>query len=59
LAGFALFWAALFLLGFGWEQKVTRALEHWWLQASPLVLAGVSGHHYTVDSFFWRRAAGL
>lgn len=56
--GFALFWLVLYGLGYGWEQKVTVALSHWWLMASSILLAAISAHHYTVDSFLWRRSVG-
>lgn len=57
-AGFILFWFCLFLLGYGYEQKLTTALNDYWLQASTVLLAGISVHHYTVDSFIWRRSVG-
>jgi hypothetical protein len=58
LAGFALFWLALYLLGFGWEQYITTGLEKWWLLASTILLSSISVHHYIVDSFIWRRTIG-
>jgi isoprenylcysteine carboxyl methyltransferase (ICMT) family protein YpbQ len=58
LVGFLVFWAVLYGLGFGWEQKITVALTHWWLMASSILLAAISIHHYTVDSFLWRRSVG-
>lgn len=58
LIGFLLFWLTLYLLGFGWEQYLTTALEHWWLIASTILLSSISVHHYIVDSFLWRRSVG-
>ncbi|MCA9062583.1 MAG: hypothetical protein KDA96_05975 [Planctomycetaceae bacterium] len=58
LAGFALFWLVLYLLGFGWEQYLTTALERWWVIASTILLSSISVHHYIVDSFLWRRSVG-
>lgn len=56
--GFALFWGCLFALGYGYEQKVTVALSSYWTQASAILLAAVSVHHYTVDTLIWRRSVG-
>ena len=59
IIGFTCFWIVLFLLGYGYEQKVTVALNSYWMQASTMLLAAVSAHHYTVDTFIWRRKAGI
>lgn len=58
LVGFTIFWFILYILGFGWEQKITMAMTQWWLLAPTILLAAVSVHHYTVDSFLWRRSVG-
>ena len=58
LIGFSIFWLTLYLLGFGWEQYLTTALEHWWIIASTILLSSISVHHYIVDSFLWRRSVG-
>jgi hypothetical protein len=58
LAGFLIFWAVLFFLGYGWEQHLTTSLQHWWLIASTILLSSISAHHYLVDSFIWRRSVG-
>jgi hypothetical protein len=56
--GFCLFWIALYFVGSTYENRVTVALNHFWLQASAVLLAAISAHHYTVDTFIWRRAVG-
>jgi hypothetical protein len=33
-------------------------MTQWWLMASSILLAAISVHHYTVDSFLWRRSVG-
>jgi hypothetical protein len=58
LVGFMIFWLVMFALGFGWEQKITVSLSHWWTMASTILLAAISVHHYVVDSFLWRRPVG-
>lgn len=58
LVGFLMFWLVMFVLGFGWEQKITISLNHWWTMASTILLAAISVHHYVVDSFLWRRPVG-
>ncbi|MCA9058149.1 MAG: hypothetical protein KDA85_06600 [Planctomycetaceae bacterium] len=58
LAGFGIFWLTLYLLGFGWEQYLTTAIERWWIIASTILLSSISVHHYVVDSFLWRRSVG-
>jgi hypothetical protein len=58
MVGFLIFWLVLYALGFGWEQKLTVAMTQWWLMASSILLAAISVHHYTVDSFLWRRSVG-
>lgn len=58
LVGFAAFWTFLFVLGYGYENHVTVALSSYWTQASAVLLAAISAHHYTIDSFIWRRSAG-
>ena len=58
ILGFAAFWSALFILGYGYEQKVTVALNNYWMEASTILLASVSAHHYFVDAFIWRKKTG-
>lgn len=58
LAGFALYWVALFALGYSYENHVTVSLTSYWTQASAILLAAISAHHYTVDTVIWRRSAG-
>jgi hypothetical protein len=58
LAGFSIFWLFLFALGYGYEQKLTVALTSYWTQASAILLGAISAHHYTVDTFIWRRKVG-
>lgn len=58
LLGFVAFWGALYLLGFGYEQHLTVLANQWWTKASSILLAAISVHHYTVDTFLWRRSAG-
>jgi len=58
ILGFAAFWSILFILGYGYEQKVTVALNNYWIEASTILLASVSAHHYFVDAFIWRKKTG-
>jgi hypothetical protein len=58
LVGFLMFWLALYVLGYGWEQYLTTAISNWWLIASTILLSSISVHHYIADSFLWRRSVG-
>ncbi len=56
--GFALFWTALYFIGYSYEAKFSVAMNTFWIQASAILLASISAHHYTVDTFLWRRKVG-
>jgi len=56
--GFILFWTVLYFIGFGYEGKFSVAMNAFWIPASAVLLSSISAHHYTVDTFLWRRSAG-
>jgi hypothetical protein len=59
LLGFMLFWAVLYLIAYGYEQNlVTWVSNVSWPQFGTVLMAGISVHHYIVDSFIWRRSVG-
>ena len=58
LVGFVLFWTVLYFVGLGYESKFSVAMNVFWIQASAVLLSAISAHHYTVDTFLWRRTAG-
>lgn len=58
VAGFIAFWAILYVIGYGFEQRFLPFLGHWWIDASTILLAAISAHHYSVDTFIWRRCVG-
>jgi hypothetical protein len=56
--GFALFWTFLYFVGMGYESKFAMGMNTFWVSAATIMLASISAHHYTVDTFLWRRKAG-
>lgn len=58
LVGFMAFWGLLYLVGCGFEQQFLPFVSHWWADASTILLAAISAHHYSVDTFIWRRNVG-
>lgn len=58
LVGFLVFWLMLYLVGYEFEQQFLPFLGSFWLDASTILFAAISAHHYSVDTFIWRRNVG-
>jgi hypothetical protein len=58
LVGFLLFWLMLFLVGHEFEQHFLPYIGSWSVHLSTILFAAISAHHYSVDTFIWRRSVG-
>lgn len=56
---FVIFVAVIYLIGDVVESKILMAGNKFWAPFTTTCLFAISAHHYLVDSFMWRRKAGI